>query len=123
MSAPTYDDANVMLQLARWGSEAGLQDASSFLWSDKYEEDFKTFNEKFPWGSPEQKYATLICTWHETLAALWVNGLMNEKLISDWAAVGMVWDRIKNYALGIRERSGNPRIYEHFEALANALSD
>jgi hypothetical protein len=123
MSAPTYDDANVMLQLARWGSEAGLQDASSFLLSDEYEEDFEAFNEKFPWGSQEQKYATLICNWHETLAALWVNGLMNEKLISDWAAVGMVWNRIKNYALGIREQSGNPRIYEHFEALANALSD
>ena len=48
---------------------------------------------------------------------------MNEKLISVWLAVGMVWDRIKNYALGIREQSGNPRIYEHFEALAKALAE
>jgi len=118
MSAPTYNDANVMLQLARWGSEAGLQDAYSFLWSDEFEEDFEAFEKKYPWGTQERKYAMVICGWYESLAALWVNGLLNEKLISDWVAVAMVWDRIKNYALGIRERTGEPKIYEHFEALA-----
>ena len=123
MTAPTYDDANLMLQLIRWGSEAGLADASNFLWSDDFEEDFEAFNKKYPWRSQEQKYAALICGWNESLAALWVNGLLNEKLISDWLAVGMVWNRIKNYALGIREQSGNPRIYEHFEALAKALTE
>jgi hypothetical protein len=122
MSAPTYDDANVMIQLARWGSQARLQDASNFLWSDDFEKDFEAFTEKFPWGTQEQKYATLICGWYESLAALWVNGLLNEKLIGDWLAVDMVWDQIKNYALGIREKSGNPRIYEHFEALAKAIA-
>ena len=122
MSAPTYDDANVMIQLARWGSQAKLQDASNFLWSDEFEEDFEAFEEKFPWGTQEQKYATLLCGWYESLAALWVNGLLNEKLIGDWLAVDMVWDRLKNYALGIRERSGNPRIYEHFEALAKSIA-
>jgi hypothetical protein len=122
MSAPTYDDANVMIQLARWGSQARLQDASNFLWSDDFEKDFEAFTEKFPWGTQEQKYATLICGWYESLAALWVNGLLNEKLIGDWLADDMVWDQIKNYALGIREKSGNPRIYEHFEALAKAIA-
>lgn len=123
MSAPTYEDANVVLQLARWWSEAGYLDATSFLWSDEYEEDFEAFQKKYPWGTQEQKYATLICSWNETLAALWVNGLLNEKLISDWIAVDMVWARIKNYALGIREQSGNPRMYEHFEALVKAISE
>jgi len=50
MSKPTYDDANVMLQLARWGSEAGMQDASNFLWSDEFEEDFEIFQKKYPSG-------------------------------------------------------------------------
>jgi hypothetical protein len=123
MSKPTYEDANLMLQLIRWGSEAGTMDASSFRWSDDFEEDFEAFNKKYPWGSQEQKYATLICSWNESLAALWVNGLLNEKLIRDWVAVDMTWNRIKNYALGIREQSGNPKIYEHFEALAKALAE
>lgn len=122
MAAPTYEDANVMIQLARWGAEAGLQEASSFLWSDAFEEEFDTFNKKYPFGSQENQHLSLICGWYESLAALWVNGLLNEKLISDWLAVGMIWNRVKGYALGIRELSGNPRIYEHFEALAKALA-
>ena len=123
MSKPTYEDANLMLQLIRWGTEAGLNDAMSFLWSDDFEEDYEKFQQKYPWGTQEQKYANLVCGWNESLAALWVNGLMNEKLISDWIAVTMVWNRIKNYAIGFREQSGNPKIYEHFEALANALAE
>jgi len=31
-----------------------------------------------------------------------------------------VWDRIKGFALGVREQSGEPRIYENFEAMAKA---
>jgi hypothetical protein len=29
-----------------------------------------------------------------------------------------VWDRIKGFALGVREEAGNPHIYELFEAMA-----
>jgi hypothetical protein len=53
---------------------------------------------------------------------LWVNGLFNEKLIGDWLAVDMVWQRVKGFALGVREQTGNTRIYEHFEALAKKLA-
>lgn len=123
MSTPNYEEANLMIQLLRWGSEIGTNEASNFLWSDAYEEDFESFKEKYPWGTQEQKHVTNLCGWYESLAALWVNGLISEKLVSDWLAVGMVWDRIKNHALGFREQSGNPQIYEHFEALAKALSE
>jgi hypothetical protein len=37
-------------------------------------------------------------------------------------AVSLVWARVKNCFLHIREESGNRRIYENFEALANAES-
>ena len=123
MSTPTYDDANVMLQLARWGAEAGTVDASGFIWSDEFEEDFDTFMEKYPFGSQENKYLSLICGWYESVGALWVNGLLNEKLLNDWLAVNLVWDRVKNFALGIREMTGNPKIYEHFEALAKSQAN
>jgi hypothetical protein len=123
MSKPNYEEANLMIQLLRWGSETGFSEASNFLWSDEFEEDYEAFKQKYPWGSQEQKYASQLCGWYESLGALWVNELISEKLIGDWFAVAMVWERIKNYALGIREQSGNPGIHEHFEALAKALSD
>jgi hypothetical protein len=32
----------------------------------------------------------------------------------------MVWDRVGGIALGLRESTGNARLYEHFEAMAKA---
>ena len=122
MSAPTYEDARIMLELARWAAEAGNTKATSFIWSKKYITDFEAFQEKYPVGSKEDRYINQICGWFETIGALWVNGLLNEKLIGDWVAVNMVWERVKDYALGIRAQTGNPAIYEHFEALAKKFS-
>ena len=118
MSAPTHEDALIMLQLARWGAEAGNKKANRFIWSDDYIDDFQEFIEKYPRGSKEYGYVGQICGWYETLAALWVNGLFNEKLINDWLFVSGIWERVKGFALGVREQFGNPRIYEYFEALA-----
>ncbi len=122
MSAPTYEDATIMLQLARLGAESGNPKAFSFMWSDKFEVEFATFQEKYPAGTKGDRYISQVCGWFETLGALWVNGLLNEKLISDWIDADRVWQRVKGYALGIRELSGNPKIYEHFEALAKVLA-
>lgn len=123
MSGPTYEDANVMLQLYQVAMSKDMQKALSFIWSQDFEPDIDTFLEKYPLGSKQQRYLSMTCGFFETIAALWVNGLLNQKLISDWLAVSMTWDRVKGFALGIRERSGNERMYEHFEALAGALSE
>ena len=123
MAAPTYEDANIMLQVMRWGAERGIEKAFSFMWSDKYEGEFATFQEKYPAGSKQDRYLSQICGQYEIIAAFWVNGLLNEKLISDMWPVTIIWERVKGYALGIRELTGEPMIYEHFEALAKKFSN
>ena len=118
MSAPTHEDAMVMLQIAQWGAAQNNNRAFRFIWSDKYIDDYQEFIKKYPSGSKEFAYVSRVCGWYETIGALWVNGLFNEKLIGDWLWVAGVWERVKGFALGSREQSGNPGIYEHFEALA-----
>ena len=122
MSAPAHEDAMVMLQLARWGAESISKKAGRFLWGDDYIDDYQEFIKKYPQGSKEYGYVSQICSWNETLAALWVNGLLNEKLISDWLMVNRTWERVKGFALGLREEVGDPRVLEHFEALAKKLA-
>ena len=51
---------------------------------------------------------------------MWNNGLFNEKLLFDWMAVKRVWERVGGIAVGMREASGNAKLYEHFEAMAMA---
>jgi len=36
----------------------------------------------------------------------------------DWMAVTAAWDRVKGYALGVREEAGDPRLFENFEYAA-----
>ena len=122
MSAPTHEDAMIMLQLARWGAEANMNKANRFLWSDDYIEDYQEFIKKYPQGSKENGYVGQICGWHESVAALWVNGLFSEKLISDWLLFSGTWERVKGFALGLREEIGDDRVLEHFEALAKKLA-
>ena len=42
------------------------------------------------------------------------------QILFDWMAIDLVWDRIKGFAFGVREQTGEPRIYENFEAMAKA---
>ncbi len=49
-----------------------------------------------------------------------LEGDRQDDLLFDWLAVSAVWERIKGYALGVRQGAGNPRLYENFEALAAA---
>ena len=107
-----------MLQLAQWGAAMGQQEASRFLWSDRFIFDYAEFTEKYPLGSVEDSYVSQICYWYETVGTLYKNGLFNEKLLFDWLWVCGVWDRVKGFALGRRELVGNPAIYENFEAMA-----
>ncbi len=120
MAKPTYKDAALMLQLAQWASASGLNQASNWMWSDEFIPDYAQFREKYPLGSEGTLKASEICGYFETLGTLWKHGLLNEDLLFDWIAVSMVWNRIKDYALGVREQSGNPRLYENFQALAEA---
>lgn len=120
MTKPTYQDATIMLQLAQWGALSGTPEAMNWIWSDQFIPDFAEFVKKYPAGSAEYGYATRVCGWYETIGTLYKQELFNEALLFDWLAVSLVWDRIKGFALGLREQSGEPRIYENFEAMAKA---
>jgi len=120
MTKPTYQDASMMIQLAQWGATIGLNDATNWMWSDQFIEDYAEFGKKYPPGSQGWANAAKVCNYFETLGTLYKHGLFNEELLFDWLAVSFVWNRIKGYALGIREQSGLASMYENFEAMAMA---
>lgn len=120
MSKPTHQDAMLMLQIAQWSTSGGLGDASNWMWSDQFITDFAEFVKRYPSGSEGNRNAAKICSYFETLGVLWKHKLLNEDLLFDWVKAHQVWRRINPYALGMRQATGNPRVYENFEALANA---
>jgi len=120
MAKPTYQDATLMLQLAQWSAASGTQEASGWVWSDEFIPEYAEFVKKHPPGSAEFVKAMKICGWFETIGTLWKHGLFSEELVFDWLAIDLMWDRMKGFALGWREQTGEPRMHENFEAMAKA---
>ena len=115
MGKPAYEDANVMLRLVNsWPVEA-----SDWIWSDEFIADHREYLERHPEGEGFSNIR-MILNWYETIGTLYKHGLINEELLFDWLAVDAVWQRMKSHALAIREESGEPRMYENFEAMAEA---
>ena len=123
MTKPNYQDATLMLQLAQWGAALGLNEAMNWMWSDQFVPDYAEFVKKYPRGSEGFAITSKICSVFETIGTLYKHGLFNEELLFDWLAIGLVWDRIKGFALGEREQTGEPRINENFEAMAKAQKE
>lgn len=120
MTKPTSQDATILLQLMQIHALADLSEANNWIWSDQFIVDYVNFIKKYPSGTEENKKVSKICGHYETIATLWKHKLINEELLFDWLAVDMVWERVKGYAIGIRQAYNEPRLFENFEAMAKA---
>jgi hypothetical protein len=120
MAKPKYRDARLMVQLAQWGTAMGATEAWAWLRSDEFVPEYAAFVEKFPPGSEGYARATSVCMWMETIGTLYKQGLFNGELLFDWLAVGAMWNLLKGFALGEREKTGIAALWENFEALADA---
>ena len=116
MAKPTHEDATLMMQLVRsWPVEA-----SDWIWSDEFIPDHEEFTAKHPEGGEGFANIRAILNWYETIGTLYKHGLFSEQLLFDWLAIDAVWERMKSHALAWREEMGQPRMYENFEAMADA---
>jgi hypothetical protein len=122
MTKPNYQDANLVVQLLQYFSSAGLSQASSWIWTDEFVSDYHDFIKKYPTGSENNIKVVKLCGYYETIGTLWKHRLINEELLFDWLAIDVVWNRVKGFALGFRKATGEPRMYENFEAMAKAAS-
>ena len=120
MAKPTREDADMMLRLAQLGALMNLEEAVNYVWSDAFPSDWAQFKAKFPEDSREASLVFRLLRWYETVGTLYRNGLVNEDLLFDWLAITGLWDRVRGFALGTRQESGEARLWENFEHMAEA---
>jgi len=123
MARATHQDATLMLQLYQVAATSGLWQAMNWMWSDQFIPDYTEFVENYPPGTEENAFISQICGWYETIGTLYKHGLLNEELLFDWLWVAGVWNRVKSFALGLREQTGVAALYENFEAMAKAQAE
>ncbi len=52
------------------------------------------------------------CRSYETVGTLWRHDLISERLLFDWLAIALVWDRLREVATGHRLERGNESVWE-----------
>src|SRR4051812_49856058 len=109
MAKPTREDAQLLLQAAQWGTSIGLGDAMGHLFS----EGFNPQSAEFTDGA-----VRTALVFGESLGTLVKHDLLSRELVEDWLWVQGLWDRVGPAARRARERLGEQRLYENFEALA-----
>jgi hypothetical protein len=106
------DNEGVLLvQLAQWSSMAGIDEAAASIFDEDFDPDT---------ADASDMAIRKVLMWGETLGMLTKNGLLSTELVLDWQWVAGAWSRVSKAALAQRERFGEPRLYENFEALAQA---
>lgn len=109
MGSPTREDAQLMVQLARWGTELGLERVLPRILADDFDPES---------ASADDEPVRTVLMFGESIGTLTKNDLLSVELVHDWLWVQGLWSRVGPAALKAREKFSEPRLYENFEALA-----
>jgi hypothetical protein len=103
----TRDDGMLMVQVLRWGTEMGLDDALARI----FEEGFDAKSQA------DDPSVRTVLAFGETVGALIKHGLLDRDLARDIFWFDGMWARVGHHALAARAQEGEPTLYEHFEAM------
>jgi hypothetical protein len=112
MGAPTKDDAFLMVQLAQWSTSIGFERYMPELFTDDFDPEAA--------DTGDSEAVRVVLSVFESIGTLTKHGLLSAELVHDWLWVAGIWARVGPAALKAREKYGEPRLYENFEALAHS---
>jgi hypothetical protein len=104
----TIDEAQLVVQLSRWGTEMGLEDALAELFSEGFDPE-----------KADDPSVRKTLSYFETVATLSKRGALSRELVHDLWWVSGIWERVRPHVEFARKDSGESRLYENFELLVN----
>ena len=105
----THNDAILMVELAQWGSMAGIDEAARDVMSDGFDPEEADI---------QDASVSKVLMFGETIGTLVKNGLLDRQLVYDWLWVEGTWAKVAPAAQRARAKAGVPQLYENYEALA-----
>ena len=105
----TYDDANLVMQIVRWGTEMDLTEAVRTVLADHFDPEA---------ASPDDPSVQKILNFGEVVGTLVNQGVLDRGLVLDMWWIEGLWSRVGPAARRMREHLGEPRLSENFEKLA-----
>jgi hypothetical protein len=110
MAIPTQEDGKMLIQLAQLGRSYGLNEAMPAIFADDFDPESANVMD-----TPVLAFLA----YGELIGTLVKHDLISSDLVHDYLWVAGVWARVGPAAKRQREKLGEPRLYENFEALAS----
>jgi hypothetical protein len=107
--AGTKEDAAMVVELAKWGAMIDFSESVGALFDEEFDPET---------AESDDEPVRTVLAYMETIGTLVSNGLLDGELINDWLWVTGLWERVGPAAKRARDRFGEQRLYENFEALA-----
>jgi hypothetical protein len=108
--AATRDEGQMLIQLAKLGSEYRLDEAIPAIFDDGFDPDS---------ASVTDAPVRAVLAYGELIGTLVKHDLISAELVHDYLWVVGIWARVGPAAERQRAKYGEPRLYENFEALAS----
>ena len=105
----THEDAMIIMEIAQWGAMSNVDEALSSVFSD----DFSAES-----ADAGDKGVRTLLAFGELVGTFVKNNVLDRDLANDMWAAEMLWKRVGPAARRAREKFGEPRLYENFEAWA-----
>jgi hypothetical protein len=108
MAIPTQEDGKMLIQLAQLGQSYGLMEAMTVIFADDFDAAAAEVSDAPVRGA---------LGYCELVGTLVKHDLISAELVNDYIWFGGIWGRLEPAVLRVREKLGEPRLYENFEAL------
>lgn len=103
----TKADAELLVQIFRWGNEMGLEESMRTVMSPEFDTS----------ATMDNPHVGKVLAFGETIGTFVKHGVLDRALVVDLMWVEGIWAKVRSAALGAREHEHEPRLYENFEFL------
>jgi hypothetical protein len=100
-----------MIQIAQWGTALGLDAAVGAIFAEGFDPEAADVS--------SDEAVRKVLQFGESIGTLTKHELLSTELVHDWLWIEGLWARVGPAARKQRERFGEARLYENFEALAS----
>lgn len=117
---PTYDDANIYLQVVEMITASEVVDASLWVFSESFPGDtmIKSYPDDEKWVKLDKLLKVL-----DAVAVLHKHQLLHRDLIFATLPLIALWERLEALIKGVREASGIRQLYENIEPMVEAARE
>ncbi len=124
MSKPTYEQAQLQLQIFEQRREARLREARDWFWKNVHAETFDEAMKIAPPGSQGGTYFMMVVSYWEQACAFLNYGLLHEDLFFETSGeLFGVWESVKATIPEGRKRFSNPLFLHNLEETAKRFEE